>query len=292
MRSRSLPIGIALLIALVGGLRYCGQRQRNPVTGEMQQVALSPRQEIALGLHSAPLMIARHGGELRDGQVEPYVESVGQRLVAASKAAGGPYRFDFHVLSDARTINAFALPGGQIFITRALLLRMRSEAQLAGVLGHEIGHVIARHGAQHLAKQQLGQLLVTAVQIGSYDPRDPSRNRGASVLAQAAHQMVGLKYGRDDELEADRYGFRIMVAAGYDPRGIAELMQILDDASAGGRPPEFLSTHPDPGSRRQLLSRMIDAAFPPPASIPPGLRVGREEFTQHVLRPAPSSALH
>ncbi len=287
MRSRSLPIPllIGLVIALVGGVRYCGQTQRNPVTGELQRVALSPRQEVALGLHSAPMMIARHGGELRDSQIAPYVESVGQRLVQKSLANKSPYRFQFHVLADKRTINAFALPGGQIFITQALLLKLRSEAQLAGVLGHEIGHVIARHGAQHLAKQQLGQLLVTAVQVGSYDSRDPHRNRNAALLAQAANQMIGLRYGRQDELEADDYGFRIALDGGYNPHGIVELMQVLDQASAGGRMPEFLSTHPNPGNRRALLLERIQQAFPSPPGLPSHLRSGQSEFAAHVLAP-------
>ncbi|MBL9009100.1 MAG: M48 family metalloprotease [Myxococcales bacterium] len=288
MRSRSLPIPllIGLVIALVGGVRYCGQTQRNPVTGELQRVALSPKQEVALGLHSAPMMIARHGGELRDSQIAPYVESVGQRLVQKSLANKSPYRFQFHVLADKRTINAFALPGGQIFITQALLVKLRSEAQLAGVLGHEIGHVIARHGAQHLAKQQLGQLLVTAVQVGSYDSRDPHRNRNAALLAQAANQMISLRYGRQDELEADDYGFRIALDGGYDPHGIVELMQVLDEASAGGRVPEFLSTHPNPGNRRALLLERIQQTFPSPPGLPSHLRSGQPEFAAHVLAPA------
>ena len=293
MRSRSLPIPllIGLVIALVGGLRYCGQTQRNPVTGELQRVALSTQQEVALGLHSAPMMIARHGGELRDREIAPYVEAVGQRLVQRSLARSSPYRFQFHVLADRRTINAFALPGGQIFITQALLQKLRSEAQLAGVLGHEIGHVIARHGAQHLAKQQLGQLLVTAVQVGSYDSRDPGRGRAASLLAQAANQMIGLRYGREDELESDAYGFRILVEAGYDPRGLAELMDVLDAASSGGRPPEFLSTHPNPGNRRARIAEAIAERFPTPPGLPPGLRRGDDDFATHVLRAAPETRL-
>ena len=285
MRSRSLPIPliIGLLIALFGGLRYCGQTQRNPVTGQLQRVALSPSQEVALGLHTAPLMISRHGGALSDREIAPYVEAVGQRLVQRSLARTSPYRFHFHVLADPRTINAFALPGGQIFITQALLQKLRTEAQLAGVLGHEIGHVIARHGAQHLAKQQLGQLLVTAVHVGSQDRRDPSRGRNAALLAQAANQMIALRYGRQDELEADDYGFRIAIDGGYDPRGIVELMSVLDPAASRGRMPEFLSTHPNPGNRRALLLQRIEQTFPTPPGIPSHLRSGASEFAAHVL---------
>lgn len=278
--SRTMPIGIALILALVGVVRYCGQRQENPVTGEVQHVTLSPDQEIALGLQSARQMTAQYGGEVRDARLEPYVESVGQRLVARSLAAKGPYRFDFHVLADGKTVNAFALPGGQVFITVALLARMRTEAQLAGVLGHEIGHVIGRHGAQHLAKQQLGQSLVTAVGIGTYDPDRPYRGRSAALFAQAANQLINLRYGREDELESDTYGFQIMTEAGYDPRGILELMQILDEAGRSGqRPPEFLSTHPDPGNRLARLKERLASA---PAQKG-GLTVGEAEYQRGVL---------
>jgi predicted Zn-dependent protease len=285
--SRSLPIGIALILAVVGVVRYCGQQQRNPVTGEVQHVAMSPRQEVALGVHSARIMTQRYGGELRDTRIEPYVESVGQRLVQRSVAAGSPYRFDFHVLRDPQTVNAFALPGGQIFITVGLLRRMRTEAQLAGVLGHEIGHVIARHGAQHLAKQQLGQSLVTALSIGTYDPDRPGSGRAAALLAQAANQMVNLRFGRDDELESDRYGFDFIRRAGYDPRGIVELMRILESAG-GGRQPEFLSTHPNPGNRVGRLKGMIEEAYP--GGLPTDLNVGAESFRQNVLDLIPGSA--
>lgn len=281
--SHSLPLWLGVIFALFGVGRYCAQQQRNPVTGELQHVALSPSQEVALGLHSARLMTRRYGGELRDTRLEPYVESVGQRLVKSSKAANSPYRFDFHVLMDPETINAFALPGGQVFITVGLLKKMCSEAQLAAVLGHEIGHVLARHGAQHLAKQQLGQSLVTAISVGTYDPDRPYSSRAAALFAQAANQMVSLRFGREDELESDRHGFRIMRAAGYDPRGILELMRILDAASRGGRQPEFFSTHPNPENRLERLTKLLEEAYP--QGLPAGLIEGRAEYEHQVLAP-------
>ena len=279
--SRSLPIVIGLILALVGFVRYCSQQQKNPVTGEVQHVAMSPRQEIALGIQSARVMTRQYGGEVRDLRVEPYVENIGQKLVQRSPASASPYRFDFHVLRDPQTINAFALPGGQVFITVGLLRRMKTEAQLAGVLGHEIGHVIGRHGAQHLAKQQLGQSLVGAFSVGTYDPDHPGSSRAAAILAQAANQMVNLRFGREDELEADQYGFKIMRSAGYDPRGILELMRILEAAGGGGRQPEFLSTHPNPGNRLGLLKEMLDSAYP--QGVPTGLTVGADEYRQNIL---------
>jgi predicted Zn-dependent protease len=281
MRRVPLTVLIGAVIALFGVLRFTCSRQENPVTGKAQYVMLSPAQESALGLSSARQVASRFGGEVQDRVLAPYVELVGQKLVRSSLAAKAPYKFDFHVLADPRTINAFALPGGQVFITVALLERMRSESQLAGVLGHEIGHVIARHGAQHLAKQQLGGALVTAVQVGSYDPNHPERGRAAAALAMATNTLINLKYGREDELESDGLGFEIMTQAGYDPRGIVELMEILKRAAGGSRQPEFLSTHPDPGNRSERLTQLLKERYP--GGMPPALTRNEEAYRQRVL---------
>jgi predicted Zn-dependent protease len=143
---------IALIIALVSLITYFGTTSENPITGEKQRVALNPEQEVALGLKSAPEMAAQMGGLSRNPRARGLVERVGAALVRESIGARSPYRFSFHVLADPRTINAFALPGGPIFITEGLLRHLKTEAELARVLGHEIGHVIARHASEHLAK--------------------------------------------------------------------------------------------------------------------------------------------
>ena len=151
---------IAVIIALVAIITYYGSTSDNPLTGEKQRVALSPEQEIALGYKSAPEMAAQLGGLSQNEKARALVRQVGEGLVARSLAAKSPYKFSFHVLADPRTVNAFALPGGPIFITEGLLRLLKSEAELAGVLGHEIGHVIARHSSERLAKQQLTQGLL------------------------------------------------------------------------------------------------------------------------------------
>src|SRR5437588_3870545 len=156
---------IAIAIALFGVIGYYTKTSKNPVTGEVQHVALNPQQEMALGLQSAPRMAAQMGGAVpASDPMAQVVAAVGQRVLHNSDAARGPYTQNFHyfLLADDHTINAFALPGGQVFITRALLARLQNEAQLAGVLGHETGHVIGRHSSQQLAKSQLGQALVRA----------------------------------------------------------------------------------------------------------------------------------
>jgi predicted Zn-dependent protease len=198
--------------------------------------------------------------------------------VKQSQASKLPYPYEFHLLSDPQTINAFALPGGPVFITVGLLRRLKSEAQLAGVLGHEVGHVVARHGAEHLAKQQLGAALVNAVGIAASD--NPDSARQAAVVAQAVNQLVGLKYGREDELESDRLGFRFMTEAGYNPQGLVELMQILGSARQGGAPPEFFSSHPSPDNRVERLQNLITQTYP--NGVPANLEEGREDFTRSV----------
>jgi beta-barrel assembly-enhancing protease len=185
-------------------------------------------------------------------------------------------------LRDPQTINAFALPGGQVFLTAGLMRQLDNEAQLAAVLGHEIGHVIGRHGAEHIAKQQLGVSLVNAVGVAASDG-SYSGGRNAAAIAQAVNQLMSLKYGRLDELESDRLGFKFMVEAGYDPRGIVELMEVLASAnSGGGAPPEFFSTHPNPGNREAELIALIEDNFPD--GIPTQLTDGKDRFNK-IARP-------
>ena len=273
-----IRLGIGLLFSIFALLNYWGNVTNNPVTGERQRIQLSPRQEVVLGLQSSEQMLRQYGGLYPNSNLQEYIDRVGKRIVRKSKAHKSPYPFEFHLLRDTRTINAFALPGGQVFITAALLRRLNSEAQLAGVLGHEIGHVVARHGAEHLAKQQLGVALVNAVGIAASDR--PETGRQAAILAQAVNQMVNLKYGRDDELESDRLGLLFMVEAGYNPMGIVELIKILDAEKSGTQPPEFFSTHPNPHNRIERLREIIAQNYP--QRIPANLEEGKQKFKQLV----------
>lgn len=269
---------IALLFALFGFIGYCSSAVENPITGESQRVSLSPQQEITLGQQAVQEIGAQHGGLFPDEALQQYIDQVGARVVQQSVAAQAPYPFEFYLLSDPQTVNAFALPGGPVFITAALLSQLSSEAQLAGVLGHEVGHVVGRHAAEQLAKQQLGQSLATAVGVAASDSQDGGRQ--AAVIAQAVNQVVNLQYGREDELESDRLGFRFMTEAGYDPRGIVELMEVLQRASGGGSAPEFFSTHPNPSNRIERLEALVAETYP--NGIPADLTSGQEEFSSNV----------
>lgn len=257
-----LQLIIALLVAAFSLFSYFGSSSVNPITGEKQYIGMTPKEEIAMGLQSAPQMAAQMGGITNDPRARQLVAAVGAKVVAQSVAAKSGYPFKFHVLADPRTVNAFALPGGQIFITMALLSRLETEGQLAGVLGHEVGHVIARHSAERIAKDNLTQGLTGAFAVGS-------GSMSATQIAQAVAQFQMMSYGRDDELESDRLGLQLMTEAGYDPRALIRVMQILERASGGSRVPEWQSSHPIPANRIAQINQTIAKAFP--GGVPPGL---------------------
>jgi beta-barrel assembly-enhancing protease len=239
---------IALVMAGMALFRYYGNSSYNEITGEKQHIGMSHEQEIAMGLQSAPQMIAEMGGEIRGTQYDAKVREVGEKLVRSTEAGRTAYneQFNFHLLADQQTINAFALPGGQIFITAALLSRLENEDQLAGVLGHEIGHVVARHSAEKLAQMELAQ--------ATYDPSNPN----GGYLAQMVSNMLQMKYGREQELQSDDLGVRFMMQAGYNPEELVGVMEILKQASGGNRVPEFQSTHPDPENRKEKILEAIE----------------------------------
>lgn len=243
-------------IALFSLISYFGSRQDNPVTGETQYIGITVEQEIALGVQAAPQMAAEFGGLDPDQQAQAIVDDVGNLIVQSSPAGDSPYQFDFHLLEDDQTINAFALPGGQIFITRALYDRFQTEGELAGVLGHEIAHVVARHSAEHIAKAKLTEGLTGAAVIATYDPDNPA-SAGSAQVAALIGQLINLKFGRDDELESDVLGVCFMNDAAYDPNELVSVMQILAASREGQQPPEFFSTHPNPENRIQRIQQAI-----------------------------------
>jgi predicted Zn-dependent protease len=260
---------IAIVIALVSVVGYFGNRALNPVTGRKQSLALSADEEVALGLQAAPEMAAQFGGLSKSPEGTRLVKDVGFEIMSVIGADAGPYKFDFHLLADDKTVNAFALPGGQVFITEALLSRMTTRGQLAGVLGHEAGHVLARHSSEQMAKANLVQGLTTSAVVGASD------RRGGGFATAAVAQFVGqftlLKYSREHELESDRLGVRFMTKAGYDPRSMMEVMHILEQASGGpSNRPEFTQTHPNPGNRIKEIERAIAEEFP--QGLPEGLQ--------------------
>ena len=254
-----LLMGVGM--ALFAMFSYFNSSQVNDITGETQYLSMTQEQEITLGLQAAPQMIEQHGGLEPSAASQQWVDDVGARLLQNSIAARADYPFEFHLLADDQTVNAFALPGGPVFITTALFNKLQTEGQLAGVLAHEIAHVLARHGAQRMAKQELSEGLNGAVVMATYDPENPDSARTAQ-MAQLIGNVVNMSFGREDELQSDYLGVLIMADAGYDPLALIGVMEILAEASAGNAQPEFFSTHPNPENRIGKIEAAVAEIFP------------------------------
>lgn len=244
--SWKIRIFIGLAIVAFAFIQRCNNKEENPYTGRVQNINMSAEQEIAIGLQSAPQMAEQHGGLYPDQRLQSIVDYVGNKLVENSIARETPYKYEFHLLADDQTINAFALPGGQIFITYALFSKL-NESQLAGVLGHEIGHVIGRHSAERIAETNFWRTISMGASVGA-DAGDIVGSIGQSTL---------LKNGRGDELESDDLGVLFMIQTGYDPNEMVRVMQILKEAAGPNRVPEFQSTHPDPDNRIERIKEAI-----------------------------------
>jgi len=243
---------LGLGMAAFQAFKYFTNTQLNTLTGENQRIQWTPEEEVKLGLQSAPQMAQQHGGLHADQRAQDFVDQVGQRLVTGTIAEESAYPYDFHLLADEQAVNAFALPGGQCFITAALFNQLTTEDQLAGIMGHEIGHVIERHGGERMAKSSFIQGLIQSVLIGS------GGDASMSQIANLVGNYASMKYGRDQELESDDWGVRLMIEAGYDPYKLIEVMDILEKASGGSKGPEFQSTHPSPENRREQIKASIE----------------------------------
>lgn len=239
-----------LLIALLAMTAGCAT---NPVTGKRSLSLMSEGQERAIGAENDQGIVAQYG-LVPDAALTAYVAEIGERMVPVSHLPN--LDFNFRLLDDP-IVNAFALPGGYVYITRGILAYLNSEAALAGVVGHEIGHVTARHGADRYTKQIL---LGATLGIGSL-----LSENFASVadLAGGAGQLLLLKHGRDDERQSDQLGVQYATALGYDTTDMAEFFQTLDRLSPGdGRLPGWMSTHPDPGERWNTVRALTQQEQP------------------------------
>lgn len=242
-----IRILIGIAIVAFAYLKQCSQQETNPYTGKSQSISLSPQQEIAIGLQQAPSMTQQHGGLYPNQKAQDLVDKVGKKLVDNSIAKQSGYNYEFHLLRDEKSINAFALPGGQVFITYALFSKLKNEDQLAGVLGHEIGHVLGKHSNERITSANFWKLLTMGASVGA----------DLGELANGIGQQTLLKNGRGDELESDELGVKLMLAASYNPESLIGVMEILKAAAGPNRTPEFQSTHPDPENRIAKIKEAI-----------------------------------
>jgi predicted Zn-dependent protease len=260
---RALPYALGLIAALLSGCTV------NPITGEEELMFFSPDKDVELGRQYAPLVEKELGGRMPEEGLQSYINRIGQRLAGFCQRPDLAYHFGAVEEGGA---NALAVPGGYIYITRDLLKELKTEAQLAAVLSHEIAHVVARDTLVAMSEQIGMTALVIAAQAGG----SADLARGSSFVAV----VLSLQYSRDDETEADLAGLSYMTQAGYDPNGMVETMQILEKLQTV-RPIEFFSTHPNPESRIAYLQDRIARRY---ASLS-GLKKGQEEYAQKVVAP-------
>jgi beta-barrel assembly-enhancing protease len=244
----------------------------NPLTGEEEPMFMSVDQELALGRQLAPEVEKLLNGAIPNEPLQRYVNRVGQRIARFSHHPDWEYRY---VAVEDTMINALALPGGHVYITRGLLEKMTSEAQLAGILAHETVHIVARDSAVAMSKEKLMNAgFLAAIAASATGKMDP----GALQAAQLSGYFVMLRYSRQDEEEADLGGLDYMVEAGYNPQAMVDTMQMFHDLDKV-QPIEFLSTHPSPENRIRYLKEHISTKYPQPDN----LKVGKEEFQTTVL---------
>ena len=250
LRTRQPRFFLAVLSAALGAtVMACAT---NPATGKKEFSLMSEAQEVQLGQEMDP-QIKQEMGVYDDAELQRYVSGIGLRLAKASERPNLPWHF---TVLDEPAVNAFALPGGYIYVTRGILAFLNDEEQLAGVLGHEIGHVTARHSAQQYTKATSAGVGLTLLSI--FVPQA----RPLQGLAETAMGVLFLKHGRDDELQADRLGTEYTAKTGWDPRGVAGMLrtlQRLDEASGSRRGvPNFLATHPAPADRVQQVLAYVE----------------------------------
>ena len=272
---------LAVLIALLtlGPLTGC---VTNPATGKKVFNTMSPEKEIEIGTAAQGEFLGTNGGNIPDPQLLGYVQNLGNELAAVSERPELPW--EFHVLDSAQ-INAFALPGGKVFMSRGLMERMTNEAQLAGVLGHEIGHVTSMHVGRRISQgQAIGVLGIGLSVAGGVGDNDWLRGAGLGVMVGGTAVYLP-KFSRGNESEADALGVRYMTRLGYNPYGQVEVMQILKDASegrSGNLLTNMLSTHPLPEQRIEDLQLLIQEQYPEAESI--GVYdYKQDEFERNVL---------
>jgi predicted Zn-dependent protease len=249
---------------------FCAGCSVNPITGQDELMFSGDyKQDIAIGRQFAPEVEKELKGRINDAVLQDYIDGVGKKIVQLSHNPD----FDYHFTAvNDKSINALTLPGGYVFITKGMLLKLTSESQLAGILAHEIVHVVARDMANMMSKEIGMNILLIAVMSST-------SSEGAQAAAVLAGQIVSLKYSREDEKTADLGGLDYMVRAGYNPNGTVETMEMLQKEDSI-KPVEFFSTHPSPENRIDYLKARIQSRY---ANVAENAKVGQDEYNRFVL---------
>ena len=261
IRTWTVLSGLLALSLIAGGC------STNPVTGKSEMILISENQELAMGREAAPAFEKEFGGKVPNAALQAYVSEVGMKVAAVSDRKNMEYEY---TLVSHKTPNAFALPGGKIFITAGLMSRMTSERELAAVLGHETGHVAAKHGVKGMQRQMGTSVLIeVAAQIAGVGD-------SGKAVAKVVSNMATLKYSRNDEYQSDEVGIKYMAQAGYNPYGMVELLTVLLNLSESepGSLGEMFQTHPLSSKRIANAEAVIQREHPGarPDAPDPGLR--------------------
>ncbi len=256
MRTRAWlpPVGLVAAVALLAAA--C---QTVPYTGRSQLQLLSPAQEDQMGIQAYQQILSKSRLST-DGALNAMVTRVGSRIAAATGHL--EYRWEYRLIQDDKQANAFALPGGKVAVYTGILPITRDEAGLAAVLGHEIAHVIARHGGERISQQLLVNVGLEATMAGLSRGNPATVRQVGSLLGAGAAVGVLLPWSRTQESEADHLGLIYMARAGYDPHAALDLWKrMAEHSKEGGRPPEFLSTHPSEATRIQQIQAWLPEAM-------------------------------
>jgi Zn-dependent protease with chaperone function len=266
---------ITLMLAFTGCRSGGGEMTAVPGQKQAPQFKpginfMSPQQDVEIGRRNA-MQIERQMRMMADPTVQQYISNLGQRL--AAKAPGEKFPYQFKVV-DTKEVNAFALPGGFLYVNRGAIESARNEAELVGVMAHEVSHSALRHGTSQMSKQMVAEKGLAAV-AAIFSGRDGSLpGEAVGMLGSGALNMFFLKFGRTAEKQADITGAQIMASAGYNPRALGGFFETLMKMG-GPRPPEMMSDHPDPGNRIKYLNELI-----PKLSIAPNAITDTPEFQQ------------
>jgi predicted Zn-dependent protease len=235
--------------------------QTNAATGKTIYAPMSSSDQLKLGESAGPQLAQEFGGPVPDQELQAYVTQVGTKLAAQTEADYPKLPWQFTLLNSS-VVNAFSLPGGKVYITRGLMEKMGNEAQLAGVLGHEIGHVTAQHVAQQIAQQQLFQWGGSAAGLAVGSAGSSTGMLGQLVMPALSFggKLYMLKFSRTDESQADALGMRYMTKCGYNPLGQLQVMEILKSLDSGSQI-EMLQTHPLPATRIQAIQKLLDTTY-------------------------------
>lgn len=267
MRTSLTRLGIAFVV-IVTGVSIQGCRTTiSPVTGEPIRAYMTWEQEIQLGTATAPALVEQSGGLVQDAGAQAYLNRIGRELVQTVEPAIPELPWEFGLL-ETDVVNAFSLPGGKVYISRALASLLRSDAELAGVVGHEIGHVTARHGNQRISRQAIAMtpLLLAQATIDFFLPESDTTTdnvvRAAVPIIRMGSRAVTLRYNRAEELEADEIGMRYMARAGYDPRGHFKVLSLILEASGErGFRTALFDAHPAPAARVERAQQLLATSF-------------------------------